>query len=307
MRAIPMALLGFLATATACEVPSATDTELAPSMAIGPAAHVIRGAGHVTIADELRSFSLSAQIAADGIATGQFELHSRQADVRVHGEIVCATTFGGTAWLGGTITTAGPFEGQDAIWRVADFGAGQKGFPDLISLLQPNPPGTAQRYCDAAPFFPPLSLEVDGGITVSSPGQSSFTTIDVVEVDFPVFVPCAADGAGELVLLQGPLQFLFHVNEDPAGGFHLTSEANPQGLSGYGQTTGDQYQGTGGTGGHFNSSFSGFPYTDSYVNNFRIIGQGTGNDLLIHENVHFTINANGEVTATVGNFSAECR
>jgi hypothetical protein len=49
----------------------------------------------------------------------------------------------------------------------------------------------------------------------------------------------------------------------------------------------------------------GYEYT--YVNNFRIIGQGPGNNYLIHNNFHYTINANGELTAWVDNFSAECK
>jgi hypothetical protein len=43
------------------------------------------------------------------------------------------------------------------------------------------------------------------------------------------------------------------------------------------------------------------------VNNFRIIGQGPGNNYLVHEVFHVTINANGEVTAYVDNFSIECK
>ncbi len=43
------------------------------------------------------------------------------------------------------------------------------------------------------------------------------------------------------------------------------------------------------------------------MNNFRIIGQGEGNNFLIHVNGHFTVNANGEVTVANVNFSADCR
>jgi hypothetical protein len=43
------------------------------------------------------------------------------------------------------------------------------------------------------------------------------------------------------------------------------------------------------------------------VINFRIIGQGSGNNFLIHENFHVTINPNGTVTAFVDNFSVDCR
>src|SRR6266704_1863397 len=36
-------------------------------------------------------------------------------------------------------------------------------------------------------------------------------------------------------------------------------------------------------------------------------GQASGNNFLIHENFHITINANGRVTAFVDNFSVDCR
>ena len=308
MSAIRIALVTLVAVFAACEVPSTPDTEVTPNLAVGAAENLIRGSGQMTIDGELRNFTFTASGSMDGSATGQFELHARQADARIHGEIVCATVIANIAWIGGTITTAGPYQGQDAIWRVADLGAGQKGWPDIISLLQPQPPGSARPFCDSAPWFPPLLYQVDGNITISSPGQSGFTAVDRFEfVDFPVWVPCAAGGAGELVRLDGSIQFLFHVTEDPAGGFHVGFENNPQGLSGYGETTGLQYQGTGSTGSHTNGSFSSFPITDTFVNNFRIVGQGPGNDLHVHSNVHFTVNANGDLTTVVDNFSFDCR
>ena len=46
---------------------------------------------------------------------------------------------------------------------------------------------------------------------------------------------------------------------------------------------------------------------DTYVNHFKILGEGTGNNLLIHESFHITVNAKGVVTAYVDNFSAQCK
>jgi hypothetical protein len=43
------------------------------------------------------------------------------------------------------------------------------------------------------------------------------------------------------------------------------------------------------------------------VNNFRIIGQGTGNNFLVHETFHITVNADGTMTASVDNFSVDCK
>jgi hypothetical protein len=79
----------------------------------------------------------------------------------------------------------------------------------------------------------------------------------------------------------------------------------PQGISGLGQTTGAKYQATGET--EFQTNAKAVPFETSFVNNFKIIGQGPGNNLLIHENMHLTVNANGTVTAVIDNTSVECR
>jgi hypothetical protein len=49
------------------------------------------------------------------------------------------------------------------------------------------------------------------------------------------------------------------------------------------------------------------PITETFVNNFRIIGDGTGNNLLVHSTFHITVNAAGVLTAFVDGFRSECR
>lgn len=122
--------------------------------------------------------------------------------------------------------------------------------------------------------------------------------------DLFVWVECANDGAGEVVLLSGPLHIIVHTTLDARGGAHLKLHFQPQGISGTGQTTGDRYQATGVTQEHLNLK-KGETYTR--VNNFRMIGQGPGNNFLVHETFHVTINANGVLTAWVDNFTVECK
>jgi len=131
----------------------------------------------------------------------------------------------------------------------------------------------------------------------------SVTVSQTFPIDLTVFVPCANGGAGESVDLSGNLHDLFHVTFDGRGGFHLQLLDNPQGVSGTGETTGAKYQGTGVT----RSSFNGLVgSTETFVNNFRIIGMGPNNDFVVHENVHVTVNPDGTVTSSVDNFSATC-
>lgn len=131
------------------------------------------------------------------------------------------------------------------------------------------------------------------------------TTSTSVPFDLVVFVPCALGGAGEFVELSGEVRDLFHVTLDNSGGCLTKFHDNPQGISGTGQTSGDKYQGTGVTQGTSNNCKVGSETTS--VNNFRIIGQGPGNNFLLHENLHFTVNANGSVTSFHDNFSVECK
>ena len=130
--------------------------------------------------------------------------------------------------------------------------------------------------------------------------------VDNLQIPFELFVyvPCAAGGLGEDVYLSGTLHLLFRTTFDNQGGYHSTFHYQPQGISGVGLLTGDRYQATGETQGTDNGRVG---YESTFVNNFKIIGQGSGNNFLIHENIHYTITANGEITAFVDNFSVECR
>jgi hypothetical protein len=154
--------------------------------------------------------------------------------------------------------------------------------------------------CDRGPTVPPSDF--------GRPSLAAFSTTDnyTIQIDLAVFVSCANGGAGEVVLLSGPLHVLFHTTVSDAGNYSTKYHFQPQGISGEGLVTGDKYQATGGTQDEFHIE-GALPITETYVNNFRIIGQGRGNNFLVHENFHITINANGVVTAFVDNFSVECK
>ena len=127
-----------------------------------------------------------------------------------------------------------------------------------------------------------------------------------VPIVLDVFVPCANGGAGENVHFEGTLHVLMSLT---INGNHVSGKAHfqPQGLNGVGGVTGDKYQATGVTQGEFSDNLINGQATETFVNNFRIIGQGPGNNATVHENAHITINANGILTATVDNFSADCK
>lgn len=129
------------------------------------------------------------------------------------------------------------------------------------------------------------------------------TTNERVPLDLQAFVPCADDGAGELVQLSGPLHVLIHTTVDNKGGMTVRSQFQPQGVGGYGLTTGAKYQATGVTQETFTTNGAA---THTLVNNFRMIGQGTGNNFQVHQNTHITVDANGTVRVDVDNTRTEC-
>src|SRR5262245_32680760 len=112
------------------------------------------------------------------------------------------------------------------------------------------------------------------GLWLPAPTRAEVVSNTKATVTLLVNIPCA----GELALLTGELHMLTTQETDSNGGIHLKTHFQPQGISGVGIVTGDKYQATGVTQEHINDH-SGPAFEDTFVNNFRIIGQGPGNNL----------------------------
>jgi len=96
-----------------------------------------------------------------------------------------------------------------------------------------------------------------------------------------------------------------HVTLDGSGGAHVQVMHNPQGVSGVGLTTGAKYQGVGAFIQDESNVTVGEEHTS--VANMRLIGQGPGNNLVIHSDFHITVLASGVVTSSHDNFSIDCK
>jgi hypothetical protein len=151
-----------------------------------------------------------------------------------------------------------------------------------------------------------LTLASSLAAAVSAAPALAITTNDFVPFAQAVLVPCANGGAGEVVLISGTLHIQQHITIND-NRVNIKSHFQPQGAGGEGLTTGDQYNATGVT-----QEQDSLPLTNgaaefTFINNFKIIGQGPDNNLLVHQTVHVTVDANGVVTSTVDNTSVECR
>ena len=134
------------------------------------------------------------------------------------------------------------------------------------------------------------------------------STEQVVPFGMTLWIGCANGGAGENVALGGQVLIRSHEEVSEDGVRRLWTHVRPLGVIGVGSTTGRMYRGTGGT-------FEGLVESDgssegsvySMVNNFRIIGQGPGNNLTMHMVLKQAFNAEGELTADVNLSSQSCR
>ena len=151
------------------------------------------------------------------------------------------------------------------------------------------------------------ALFLAGAMSLFFSGSGSAVVVVNTGVPFElvVVVPCANGGAGEEVVLTGLLHVLVSETVDARGNLHSTVHLQPMGATGIGLTTGDVYRATGVT----RETVNGLeiPFEATFVNNFRVIGPRTGNNLLVHQVSHVTVNAQGVVTVLFDLLDVDCR
>jgi hypothetical protein len=124
------------------------------------------------------------------------------------------------------------------------------------------------------------------------------------KIDFDV-VLAPEDACGEAIHLSGTLLAEFSFTESSGGNVEIGFHFNPQGITGVGLTSGATYHATGETLGTTTVKAKG-GISDTFVNNFKIIGEGATPNLLETDVVHLTVNAKGVVTASVDQSMIRC-
>jgi len=140
----------------------------------------------------------------------------------------------------------------------------------------------------------------------AAPARAEVTENDRIPVDIDLEIPCANGGAGDVVTLTGDLHVLttFVVNGNVIRGrFH----DQPDGIVGFGSINGERYEAKGVSQGEFKASLRNGQAIVSFINNFRIIGQGQAVNYMVHQNLHLIINANGDTTAVVDGTQVDCQ
>jgi hypothetical protein len=129
-----------------------------------------------------------------------------------------------------------------------------------------------------------------------------------VSQDYPVYAfiydSCNTGGYTDEIFLTGYQHFLMNITVAPSGAFVIDYTFNTQGISGVGETSGLKYQAVSIVRGQLSGNVG---YQSTSDETFNIIAQGSGNNIVVHANIHMTVNANGTVTADVYNYSIACQ
>ena len=138
---------------------------------------------------------------------------------------------------------------------------------------------------------------------------SLFVSLATAEVTENFILPFSrtveAPFVGEVVQLTGYGHFLTITQMDANGGMNVKIHHQLQGTSGVGLTTGKKYQASGKESFKFRiPPGAAEPYVFTCVSTARVIGQGPGNNMMLHYLMHVTINANGTVTADIEKMKA---
>jgi hypothetical protein len=145
-----------------------------------------------------------------------------------------------------------------------------------------------------------LAVAATGLLAVTS--ASARATTEKIPFDI-VLAP--EEACGEAIHLSGTLLAQFTFTESSGGNVEIGFHFNPQGVTGVGLTSGATYHATGETLGTTTIKAKG-GISDTFVNNFKIIGEGSAPNFLETDVMHLTVNANGVVTATVEKSMIRC-
>jgi hypothetical protein len=120
---------------------------------------------------------------------------------------------------------------------------------------------------------------------------------------FNILVSCAAGGAGELVDFSGYFHNIYSFTGSSGGPVSYRFHTLAQNITGIGQITGDSYVYSGG---FLETGTLSMGELVTTVFDFRVIGQGSGNNFVVHTVIHYTINANGELVIDFYSTDAIC-
>ncbi len=140
-----------------------------------------------------------------------------------------------------------------------------------------------------------------GGATLAtaSPASGAAGGATIIQTDETGSVVVCDDGV--LTVTSGSFQIATNETLTPSGAYHVILEGNAQGVKAV-APTGATYQLPGGFWMEMNMTPGATTQTETGV--FNVIGQGSAPNFTVRGVTHTTVNANGDVTASVDHLTA---
>lgn len=174
-----------------------------------------------------------------------------------------------------------------------------------VAMAACSDSATAPRAATAAPAI--AASLTDGAFNTASGSLAYTDRVNLtIPTQFAIQDRCAGGRFGEIIVFQGDQHLVFSQSSTTNGHLNTLLHWNSEGITGIGQYTGFTYRALGVSSDHSVSN-AGFPYTDTFINNYHVIGQGSATNGDLHETVHVTVNANGDLTAWVTDYNFDCK
>jgi hypothetical protein len=132
------------------------------------------------------------------------------------------------------------------------------------------------------------SAQADGAVTERIPVETTVANCD-----------------GTPIVLTGEFQVMTHLVIDENGGAHIQTHLNTVGVTGTDPVTGATYRGNAINSTVYNFN-AGAAWERTETQTFVLVGQGQASNMLFRYQFKYTLNANGEVTVSFINVTAEC-
>jgi hypothetical protein len=144
-------------------------------------------------------------------------------------------------------------------------------------------------------------------LLVVTTGQRPAAAANVVNttVHVPASVQTNPCFPTDVVNLSGDIHIVITTTADSAGGYRVNNHLNSQ-LSGVSITTGTKYVNSENKDGEWYAR-PPFPAIHTQTYDFLLLSQSNTPNYVLHMTMHETVNANGVPTATVDNFSMDCK
>lgn len=134
-------------------------------------------------------------------------------------------------------------------------------------------------------------------VSLASPTLSA---IAATSTSIPIHAIRSADCTDELVEISGTIHLVSQTQADGS----VVGHFNYQNVNAVGLTSGTIYS-VAAVDNFFLSA--PFPSSINSVRQFRLISQGSDDNLLVNALYHITVDANGEVTSEIDSLESECR